>query len=385
MCVFTCFLFAEHFDEEYCLSLRLNEQGQVDASLMRRSIDDLRLLQVNARTMLVLPTRMGGLYEVELAWVGDNKARSVLPYALEDNLAEPVTMLHFAFDIKHHQNNRYLVAVIAKQILVDFMDKLSRLQISFDLITLDWFALNPGEVLVIENNLLVNNDTFKGALSIDLFNTFLQTQTVLPPIYVFNDSIPITNTDTLNHINSVSYTWISERLFQKKPINFCQGEFQHNLSQQKTQNWYKLAGFILGVSFAGFILVNVILLMILKNNVAAVDAKIAVVYRQFFPEARQIISPRFRIGQLLNNQSGVNEKVLALLKKLTDATFVNTSNSIGIQHLRFQNQTLFVTLECHDFAELEKLETRLQQENLVVHQTSAVMQSNKVVATLELA
>jgi len=394
--VFTCFLFAKHFDDEHGLSLRLDEFGQVQDSLMRRTLDDIRLLQVNAQTIVVLPTELSGLYEPELPWLSDQKARAALPYALEDELAQPVTMLHVAFDRIYYQDGRYLVAVMDKQILIDLMNKLDRLHLHFDVITLDWFALNPGEVCVIEDNILIHDAAFKGALSIELLDKYLKQQTTYSHILVFNDSLPLSHADQFTHVDRVSYAWIAERLSKQKPMNLCQGEFQHNTNQQRTKRWYQLAAILGGVWLVGLLVMNAVMLALLHHQLADYDNQIAVVYRQFFPDAQHVISPKFRIGELLKkNQSSQDALLWRLLEKLACAAFPNQSlpaqskdtlsdDNVTIQRIRFQNKTVSVTLACKDFATLEQIQARLQREHVTVHQVGAATQENQVVATLEL-
>ncbi|MDP3706231.1 MAG: type II secretion system protein GspL [Legionellaceae bacterium] len=391
--MYTCFLFAEHFDEENCLSLRLDELGQIDEPLMRRTMDELQLLQTNSQTVVVLPTQLASLFTLELPWLTDQKARAAIPYALEDQLAESVTLLHFAFDRQHYQHDRYLVVVIAKQIIMDLMSKLIRLQLNFDVITLDCFALNLGEACVIENSMLIYDVTFQGALSIGLLDNYFKNQTSYSHIFAFNDSVPLTHADQFTRVENVSYAWIAERLLKQKPMNLCQGGLQHNTNQKQTKRWYQLAALLGGVWLIGLLVMNAVLLGVLKNHVADYDAKIAVVYRQFFPETRQVISPRFRIGQLLKqNQSGQDALLWQLLEKLAYAAFPSHADAksmpahdtLNIQRIRFQNKTLSVTLACNDFAELEQIQARLQHDHVTVRQAGAATQANQVVATLEL-
>ena len=110
----TCFLFAQHFTDESCLSLRIDDLGQLEAPLERRSLDAIRALQVKANTIVVLPTDNSSLHYVELPWLGESKARAALPYALEEQVAQHVVTLHVAFDQQHYQNKQYLVVVIDK-------------------------------------------------------------------------------------------------------------------------------------------------------------------------------------------------------------------------------------------------------------------------------
>ncbi len=377
----TCFLFADFFDEEKCLSIALDEAGHAYAPLIRRTVDELRSLQVNTKTIIVLPTKLGGLYEVELPWLADSKSRQAIPFALEDQLAEPVTSVHFAYDREHYQQHRYLVAVIEKKVIRDLLAKLERFEIDFDAMTLDWFALEYGEAALIESQLLVNNATFKGSVSIELLSHYLKQQTEYTHILTFTDNPPIEHADKFTFIDCRAYHWIALRLLNHKYINFFQDEFQHHTNQRQTKRWYQLAALMGITSVFVTLIMNTIMLIILKNKVTGYETKIAAIYHQFFPESHQVMSPKFRINQLITqSQSGVDEILWPLLAKLGEVDFLKES----LQHLHFQNHVLSVTFVCQDFAELEQLQTRLQSKQVKVHQAGAAKAGKEVIATLEL-
>jgi len=391
--VHTVFLFTEHFDKENGFCLRLDEQGEVDMPLERRTIDEIRALQANAKTVIIVPTERTSLHEVELPWLSEGRARAAIPYALEEELAESVGSLHFSFDRQHYHANHYLVVVINKQIVRELMDMLDSLHLVFDVITLDWFALNTMEACVVENNILVDDTLFKGALSLDLAELYFKEQVAYSHILVFNDSVPLSHMADFTKVDSDVSTWIAKRLLKNKPMNLCQGEFQHDTSQTTLKRWYQLAACIAGACLISFLALTISELYVVNHRILAVDAKIAVIYREFFPDARVIISPRFRIEQLLkNNQTNRHALLWDLLEKLAMAVMLQskseskTSQSapVVVSEIRFQNNQLSVTLACRDFATLERFEQGLQQEQVVVHQTEAATHAAKVVATLEL-
>ncbi len=103
----------------------------------------------------------------------------------------------------------------------------------------------------------------------------------------------------------------------------------------------------------------------LKTRIAEVDRKIAVLYHDFFPEAKQVKSPRFRVTKLLSegNSNSDTSSLWLLLDKLASAF---NNNLHTIEQFRFQNRTLSVTLVSNDFAALENLQQRLKQEKVIV-------------------
>ena len=381
----TCFLFVEQFDDEQFLSLCLDDDGQVGAPLVRRSIDELRALQSNAKTIIVLPAQRTTLHTVELPWLGDRKARAALPFALEEQLAQNVATVHVAFDRKHYQNNHYVVAIIDKAFLKDVMAKFDDLNLSFDLITIDWFALAENEACVTERGLLVNDNVFKGALSGELSALYLKDRPKTEPLLMFTDSLPVKEavvTSTL--VKEPSAVWLAKRLLKSTPINLCQGELQHDTSQQSGRYWYKASAIVAGALLASIVLFNIVYLYALNANIVELDKKIAVIYRAFFPGASQVISPKFRIGQLLKGGSANSDTVSlwTLLEKL--AQTIN-GNQLTIDQLRFQRHVLSVTLTSKNFAALEDLQQRLQQAKVKVTQAQASSQANQVKAILELS
>ena len=380
----TCFIFAEDLDEDGCLSLRLNQQGEVDAPLLKRSIEELKALQAYARTVVVLPAHLSSLHELELPWLGERKAQAAIPYALEEQLAQPVTSLHFCFDRQYYEENRYLVVVIDKTYVVNLMEQLEALNLDYEAITLDWFALRPGEACATAATLLVNDSFFKGSLSGELATLYLNQKDVTTEGMAFKDSLPSLVRKGSKTIDELSAVWIAKRLLAGKRMNLCQGELQHEASQRSLKYWYSISGILAGVSLACFLFFNLFNLYVLNHHIAELDEKIAVVYHQFFPQATQVISPKFRVEQLLKagHNSAQSASWWALLDKFAHAFKGQSSH---VEQLRFQNQVLSVSLVAQDFATLEALQQRLQEQKVKVTQAQASTREHQVIATLELS
>lgn len=380
----TCFIFANHFDEEQCLCLRLDQHGQVDASLALRTISELKLLQINARTIVVLPTESSSLHEIELPWLGEHKGRAAIPYALEEQVAQPVTTLHFAFDRQHYQNNSYLVVVTDKQFLVDLIEKLDTLNLDFDMITLDWFALKENEGCVTEQGLIIHDREFKGALSGEFAVVYLSDNEESSPLLGFTDSMILPQNTIVSSFDGLSSVWIAQRLLQAKMMNLCQGELQHDTRQRSSKQWYRACAIMSCALVVTVFLCKGLYLHSLSTNVLNLDKQIAVIYREFFPEATQVTSPKFRIGQLLKTGLVANDTAAlgSLLDKLAQAV---NGNQITVEQFHFQKQVLSVTLVSDNFAALESLQLRLQQDNVKVTQQQASSHERHVAATLELS
>lgn len=381
----SCFLFIDKMnDEDTCLSLGLNSQGEVDAPLLQRSFQDIKTLQTNAKTYIVMTAKLLSFHQIELPWLGDKKARAAIPYALEEKLAQGVEGLHFAFDAQHYQNGSYLISVMDKDLINELLAKLEAHQIQFHLLTADWFALKANEACIMPNGMLVNDTRFQGFLDEDLAPIYLNNLEENEKVYSFNDSNPtlMTKIAKTEEMQEDSYLWIAKALLNSKPMNFCQGEIKQNTGKMTTKHWYITAGIFTLVWLLSIVIFNSIEIYHFNQQIKEVDDKIASIYFKFFPEAKQVISPKFRINQLLKStrtNSDVNFWVL--LNKLTP---VFKNSKIQLQQLRYQNQLIIINLKTPDFTTLETMQNTLRISHVKVKQTQASTVDGEVLGTLEL-
>lgn len=373
-----CYFFMDSRAIEQSLSIKLDKDGNIAAELATRSIEDMIALQEQAQTVVVIPTPYCSLFEVALPKLPYQKARAAIPYALDDQLSQPLSGVQVAFDRAHYQDGHYLVAVIDKTVLTGLIEQLSHFGLAFNSITLDWFALRTQESCVSSDYILVNDTAFKGALTRDLVRFFEPPDTQ----FMASSSDPALCSKTAVPMAMPFQTWIAKRLQQTTPLNVCQGEFEQTYSMQRTRRWYQACLLLLGLWLVSILVVDGIQLRRLNHQLAGLDQNIATIYHAFFPNAKQIISPRFRISQQL--KSGANQSVALwpLLGRLADAF---QGDSLMIKQLRYQNQRLFVTLSGRHFSELEALQRRLKKAHVQVTQTQASSQhQTDVIATLEL-
>ena len=380
----TCYIFASHFDEDNCLCILLDKNSVIEP-LKLRTVDDLKLLQVNAKTVIVLSTELCGIYELEIPFLNKEKARNAIAFALEDNLAAPVTNLHFVFDKEHYIDNKYLVVVIEKAIIVNIIRKLNDANIDYNIITCDWFALDLDEACIIENNILINTNDFKGALSIDLLDKYTPLQVNPEHIKVFNDTQTMVQFEQFSKLDISSYTWLATTLNEHNFMNFCQGEFKKSSRQDGLKLWYKIALFLGGAWVFSLFLKNLVLLLFLNMELASFDNKIAIAYKEFFPDAKQVISPKFRVEQLLkSNYSSLSESLWKLLGALGQSLGFDKTHAVTIKQMSFQNQTLAITIACNNFKTLTKIENNLEKQKISVRKVGALNQGAEVIAKLEL-
>lgn len=375
----TLFLFTKHLDDEGCFCLKLNTEGTLIVPPAKCNFAEIKALQNDCKTLIIETTEQASLFNLELSWLPERKARAAIPYALEDKLAQPVDELHFAFDRARYQNNQYLITVISKQRIRYLMHVFHEQGIEFVGITLDWFALAPNELCFNETTLLVNTNEFKGALKGVLVDIYLKNHPEQQPL-LYTDSPAIHSTLPKSH--ECSFVKIAQRILSSKLMNLCQGEMQHGNKANSLKKGYLLTATLFCLWLISLLLVNAIQLHLLNKQTKKIDDQIAVIYHEFFPDAKQIISPKFRITQLLKSNNTEEQNRFWFL--LNQFAKVMKNDRITLEQLRFQNKTLSVTIISTDFASLEELENELKKLQLKVKQTQASTHEQQVVATLEL-
>lgn len=156
---------------------------------------------------------------------------------------------------------------------------------------------------------------------------------------------------------------------------------QHGNTAGWIKKGYTVAASLCGIWLISMLIVNAITLSSLNKKTEEVDKQIEVIYHQFFPQAKQVISPKFRISQLLKtNQDESQTRFWFLMNEFSKTM---KDSTITIQQLRYQNKTLSVTVVSPDFVTLERFEKELKQQ-LQVNQTEASSHEQHVIATLEL-
>lgn len=377
----TCFIFTEHLQDDGCLITRFDNEGKPDLEAKHYSFAEIQTLQEGYKTIIVCSSDLVNFADLDLPWLAERKARIAIPFALEDRLPQPIELLHFAFDKQHYRNGHYEIVIIEKQYIRDLMNQLIAEDIEFDSITLDWYALKENEAIFIGETAIINSVEYKGALSKELaavFHNVFHSCTN----YVFQDSVEIVELPNKTILTEPSFMWISQRLLDVKPMNLSQGEMHHGTAALQIKKGYQ---YLAGLATFWLILLigaNAYKLHIVNKQLTQVNQEIAVIYKQFFPDAKQIINPKFRINQLLGNSlNNAQSTFFSIIDKLSKG--IKDSN-VTLEQFRYLNKILLITISSPDFATLEKFENSLKQQQLTVNQTQAANRDQQVVATLEL-
>ena len=370
----TWFIFLEHAAESALDSLALDPEGRVVQPFQKRSSADLRRLQSKTKTLLVLPAQWGRLVYLAPPRISEQKLRDAMPFALEDHFAESVDHLHFAFDRSFYQDNRYLILAMSKALIRERLEQVSAWALSFDAVTIDYFALEQQQGFIREIGRVVKCSEFNGAISNDLWQA--------------HGSQALANLDWKIFEDSASYyQTIAQGLLSLPYINLCQGGFRQDNQRHHLKRWYQLAGGLAIALMGSFLFLKVTLIFNLSQKNNQLDQQIAEIYRLFFPQAKQVLSPRARVRQFIQaKEAGENHDLWTLFAKLS--TVLNAKHqsktSISLESLSFQSQVLTLNVIADNFSSLEHFEAELQKAMIQVHPLSAITEDRHLLAKIEL-
>lgn len=364
-----CFIYYEKLDANSLLCMSVADSGDTIKPLAYYSFDDASKIAHAALTYVILPTNLCTIHKVALPKLPNAKARQAIPYALEEDLAENIDNLHFAYDHNFYKNGEYLVVVINKQILKEITEFFQSAHIKPKVMTIDWFALTEDEAIAVDNGYLINCHDFNGFLPISLGRDYVKDA----------DFVKLAKDNYSLKENFAAF--VASRLIGRDFLNLLTGDFANNEVTKNTRKWYQLSAAILICFVIFWGIGKGVILYKLNSELAHFDANIAKIYYKFFPNASQVISPRFRVSQLLKDgDTGFSGSYWQLIDLLSKS--VNKINA-SVTNINYQNNKLQLTIKIQDFDKLESFTKSLHKESLKVKQLSAVSEKEQVVATLE--
>lgn len=373
-------------EDDVCPLVFTNEVGKVAEEPTNCPLAQLHESVGDCPLIIIVPDRLVSIHKVSLPLLSDKKARSAIPYALEDFSAQEVTELHFAFDRKFYKDGYYLVLSCDKIWLQSLMTLLKKYQLDPKYITIAWFALSDNQCILHNQALTCRSQAFNGIIPLIMWDMIAKQFPSTDDLTTlrFNE-ITDTPSELENHITLCKQnweTWVAERLNQSFYFSLSQGSFAISKEQPslKKSIWFLAGSFT--ILLVTWLTTSLLTLHQVKKETQQVDDKIAVIYKQFFPGAHQVISPRFRISQKLKGQTAGGESVLwHLLEQLTGPL---QTSQVTLLQLTYQNQRINLKLIAPNFGQLEKFISAIKRESVRAKQLEANRNEDKVEATVEI-
>lgn len=330
-----------------------------------------------ARVVVLVPATDCLLTRVAIP--GRNRKRTIqaAPFALEEQLAEEIEHLHFAFGPKNPDASLE-VTVVARRTMRHWLSLLQEAGLTPDGLTPETLALpyaDGGWTLLLEGAVALLRCGPRAGMGVDRANlgavldalrevegkgerqevrVYLSEGAELPPGLNLSPQPLVSQTPAL--------AAMARGLDHKHTINLLQGEFGHETDWQRLLKQWRLPltlGLILLCLQAGRLGVG---LVEGRRESLELERRIEAVYRATFPEAKQVVNPRVQMEArltALRGGEGPQAGFIGLLTRI--GPDLEKSEGCTVQRLRYHGQAIELELTLASLASLDDLKARLKE------------------------
>ncbi len=377
----TLFVFADDFDlKNQYPCLMIDSSGHLTASYKIRTLQEIQSLSSNNKLFWVLSSTVVKAQIIALPTL--NKAKQTIPYILEASLIEDLDVIHYALDKTPLEKGKYRVLVTNKQKLGELIDTLAANELFPDVITSDHIISQNEQLLICNGYFIFSSPSTSFLIQKTLLDLYLDK---IPPettVMTFkNTTVPKTLVQFKHeHFDENYHVYFALRQTEHNPVNLLQGEFKSKSTHSEflPKISVTLATIACVMLFGNYIIQYVIA----KNRLEVLNKQTTAIYQQFFPNAKTVISPRFRIEQYLkNNQNGASSGDFFKLLNAIHAG-VKQTTGVTIKNMSYQQGQIQIQISASSFDTLEQLkQTMLNQHTISIKQLFATSQEKKISAT----
>lgn len=378
--------------------MQLDEQGQISQTPTNLVTSELSNALKDARVILVVPGIDVLLTSVQVPKMSPSRLSKAVPNLLEDEVAESIEKLHFAIG-KLTVGEPLDVAVVSKlqmQKWLNFLEeKIPSSRQHINAITPDTLCLpwSSGQWTgVTAGNQVLLRTGFGQGFAVDADNFVMIAKSLLegtiePDVLVLYQGDWSTIKDLEQLDLDIDHQKPSDSLLQGFAeqiqssgvvINLLQGEFQSDNSMQLSRKLYRSAGMLALIWISLLTVADIGKYWYLNREVNALSTEITAIYKDIFPNAKSVVSPRRRVERLLSEaeHSKSNSAFMIIMAKI--APILEKASGIKLTEMVFSGDDLQLQVEAGGFDQLDGLLKSIQVTGLVVNQTGATKSGDTI-------
>lgn len=355
-----------------------SETGEMIESVTKANLSDLSVQAKDADAIVIVPAEDVLLTQTTLPKLNRHKLLQALPYALEEQLIEDVSDLHFAIG-DHQADGTLAVAVVAKQKMLQWLDSIKSAGITpaamLSMIQALPLTEKNWEIYSFENLRMVRTGKHSGfAADTQSFEQMLELYKTEHP----ENSLSITPAKANSLIEVPSLASITDLT----GINLLQPPYAAKRKLTRTKNVWKYASYFAAAWIAVAIVSNLISYFILHYQSSSIENQIDTIYKHNFPHATSMTAPRERMEQKLKEMTTAAQKNNFLSLLATVGKSLSKTTGIRLQHMDYRNGLLTLEVSSSAFDNLDALISDLTSHGLTVKQQNSATAGSQVKATL---
>jgi general secretion pathway protein L len=373
-----------HTDDGYATWLVADARGAPLAAPESGPLSLAAPRTAGRRVCVLVPGSDVLLAEPEVPARTGAKLHQLVPYALEEQLADDVEKLHFALGKRAADATRAPVAVVGRALLEEWLATLRSAGIEPDVLYADSSLLpeNPGSAVGLleadavtvrapgEMPVTLPADALGEALEIARSGAH-GTEVAPRGLILYTGAAewqqhsaqveaarPGFEAIKVQLLTGGPLALFAQQLASDAPINLLQGAYAPNTARAVGLRAWRVAALLLAGLVTLHVAGKVVELQVLKKRERAVDASIRDTFHLAMPGVQNTADARRRMEQRLAAARGAGQGLLPALQALAQAQAGAPGTSL--QALSFHDGTLDLKLSVRDAASLDRLSQSLR-------------------------
>ncbi len=340
------------------------------------------------RVVVLVPGVDVLLAEPELPIRGGAKLAQVVPFALEEHLAEDVDDVHFAIGRREGDRPGMPVAAVSHARLQGWLERLRAAQLNPDVVSADSAALPslPGHTVVLldadrlyvrrpgEPPVIVHADPLADAFELAVLNAAPQDTHVI---------VYLTPADWAHHQGTIgglrdrvaslkvqllpdgALPWLAHQAVTAAPLNLLQGRYAPKSRWSDQLQAWRVAAVLVGCLVALNLLGKGVEIWHLGRVEQQLDASIEQVFRAAMPGEQNALDARRRMEarlQGIRGGSGSGQSLLTALGALGGA--VSQVPEASLEALSFRGSVLDLKVTAKDVDSLDRLQRLVTERGM---------------------
>ncbi len=334
-------------------------------------------------------------FQVDMPAKNRQKFLKSIAYTLEDKLLHGPEDYHFVRIVKEHDSGRIVVAVMAKKMFDRILEKISEKHWQINLMTADylyipepeanqWILDVTGSPLLLRGNYPDSGSALAGEITASLHPALrlVLEKSSFPPKKLQIRVSDETQTEKIRgwqatlsdlgiQIEIVTdgksrIDWLSGFPDPGMDVNFLTGQYKTAINKKNPLSRY------IPATAMAFIVVLLLLVQVIldKNRVEKeydyLRAEQEATYRELFPQARNLVDPRFQMEQALARMqaSAAQDQSVAMefLSQMETLSRYIEPGTGNIQSIEFDGTKFIFEINIQNYELLEDLQQRLGSE-----------------------
>lgn len=320
--------------------------------------------------------------------------RQAVPYMLEDDLAQDVEALFFAYSEQYNTEEKNCsVAVIAHEQMTLWLSWIVQADISADIMIPD-VLLMPADkehwqAITIADQILLRQGPWQGMLVEEtLWQKIAQHWEPESTIIESYSTLPASDTFTLEpQPEELPLALFAQNLSSLK-INLLQGEYKPKRPQSPHfKVWFWAAGFAFAALIINMVFKSVTLMNI-NSEQAAIEAQIIQTYKEAFPKTKRVRISTIR-SQLKRKMAEVgssngDEQFLTMFNKLAPA--FSSVPQLKPESIKFDSKRneLRIQASASSYQQFEQFKNLLEKEQFTVSQGAQNNQGDQITGSFSM-